>query len=155
MTKHGMTNTRLYTIWSNMKKRCYNPNREAYKWYGGKGIKVCDEWHEFVPFMEWATNNGYAEDLVLDRKDSAKNYDPDNCQWITNSENSIKATEQRIGKPVKGNEAITYNNKTQTIREWAAELDIPYRTLYHRIQVRKWDVEKALTQPKGHNRRQK
>lgn len=147
-----MTNTRLYTIWSNMKKRCYNPNREAYKWYGRKGIKVCDEWQEFVPFMQWALNNGYTEELVLDRKDSSKNYDPNNCQWITNSENSIKATEQRIGRPVKGNESITYNDKTQTIREWAAELDIPYKTLYHRIQVRKWDIEKALTQPKGHNR---
>ncbi|BEU14720.1 HNH endonuclease [Bacillus phage CM1] len=143
---HGMSQTRLYTIWKNMKQRCYNPKRNRYQWYGGKGITVCEEWHTFIPFMQWALDNGYTEELVLDRKDSDKNYDPDNCSWITVEDNALKSVEQRTGKPIKGNEAITYNGKTQTIKDWAAEYEIPYKNLYNRIRL-KWDMERALTQP--------
>ena len=143
---HGMSQTRLYTIWKNMKQRCYNPKRNRYKWYGGKGITVCEEWHTFIPFMQWATNNGYEDGLVLDRKDSSKNYDPSNCSWITVEENSLKSVEQRTGKPVEGNRDITYNGETKTIKEWAAQYDVSYKILYNRLR-KGWTMERATTQP--------
>src|SRR5690606_9739947 len=95
---HGMSGTRLYTIWKNMKQRCYNPKRNRYKWYGAKGVKVCDEWHDFVPFMEWSYDNGYEDGLVLDRLSSEGNYEPSNCRWVTEGENSRKAVFERTGK---------------------------------------------------------
>ena len=94
-TKHGACNTRLYRIHSMMKNRCRNPKDRHWKWYGAKGISICDEWMQFEPFREWALSNGYAENLVIDRKDSSNGYSPDNCQWITQSENATKANNLR------------------------------------------------------------
>jgi hypothetical protein len=142
---HGMSGTRLYTIWKNMKQRCYNPKRSRYKWYGAKGITVCDEWQEFIPFMQWATNNGYTEELTLDRKDSTKNYTPDNCEWVTLEENSRKAMCTLRGREVNGNIDITYKGKTQSIRAWAEESGITYKVLYNRL-LKGWTMERATTQ---------
>ena len=84
---------RLYGIWKGMKTRCRNPNRKTYRWYGGKGISICDEWkHDFLAFKEWALANGYQENLTIDRKDSSGNYEPSNCQWLTRSENAKKGS---------------------------------------------------------------
>lgn len=94
-TKHGGTGTRLYNIHSMMKNRCSNPSDRHWTWYGAKGVTVCDGWKEFEPFREWALANGYADNLVIDRKDSSKGYSPDNCQWITQSENAKKSNEVR------------------------------------------------------------
>ena len=81
---HGMTNTRLYGIWCGMKDRCYNSNIENYYCYGGRGITVCDEWrHSFETFFEWAMNNGYKDDLSIDRINVNGNYEPSNCHWVT------------------------------------------------------------------------
>lgn len=85
---HGMTNTRLYSIWSNMKSRCYNKNKPDYCYYGAKGITVCDEWLTFEGFF----NNiplGYRYDLELDRIDNTKGYSKDNCKWSTRSEQCL------------------------------------------------------------------
>lgn len=90
-TKHGKSRTRLYKIWQKMHERCNNPNSSAFRWYGRKGIKVCEDWDEFEPFYFWAISNGYAPNLTIDRKDSNKNYCPDNCQWLTRAENTKKA----------------------------------------------------------------
>ena len=89
--KHGDYKTRLYSIWECMKRRCYNSN--YYKWhlYGGKGIKVCDDWHDYLPFKQWALENGYAETLTIDRINSDLGYFPENCRWITQRENSARA----------------------------------------------------------------
>ena len=81
---HGGKGTRLYTIWQNMRDRCNKAYSSSYKYYGEKGIKVCSEWNEsFAVFREWANQNGYSEDLTLDRIDSDKDYTPDNCRWVT------------------------------------------------------------------------
>lgn len=89
---HGMSRTRLHKIWRGMKERTLNPNSKVYHRYGGRGIILCDEWHEFVPFMNWALSHGYAENLVIDREDNEGNYEPLNCRWITQGENSRNRT---------------------------------------------------------------
>lgn len=88
MQTHGFSTTRLYKIWQGMKNRCSNPNAGPYPDYGGRGITVYQEWQEsFMSFREWAIANGYTDDLEIDRIDNNGNYEPDNCRWITHSEN--------------------------------------------------------------------
>lgn len=93
--KHGdalyRKTERLYNIWAAIKRRCYNPNVDAYKYYGGKGVVMCDEWKNYKNFKAWALGNGYQSGLTIDRIDSNGNYCPDNCQWITFSENRARA----------------------------------------------------------------
>ena len=87
----GISKTRLYTIFSGMKQRCYNPNSSSFPFYGAKGITICSEWlgeDGLSRFIEWALNNGYEEHLTIDRINSHGPYSPENCQWVTKSENS-------------------------------------------------------------------
>lgn len=90
-TTHGATNTSLYRVWHRMKSRCGNPNADSFKWYGAKGIKVCDDWLDFTVFKTWAMASGYSNTLTIDRINPLGNYEPSNCRWITVSENSRRA----------------------------------------------------------------
>ena len=83
--------TRLYTIWCGMRARCNRPTHHAYKLYGGNGVKLCEEWNDYAAFKDWAENNGYADNLSIDRIDHLGNYEPSNCRWITISENVARA----------------------------------------------------------------
>lgn len=83
---HGMSNERIYGIWSGMKNRCYNKNVKSYENYGAKGVVVCDKWHAFESFYTWAINNDYDEHLTIERIDPFGNYEPGNCTWIPKSE---------------------------------------------------------------------
>lgn len=86
-TTHGKTHERLYVIWKGMKQRCYYGKSAGFKNYGGRGIKVCDEWlNDFQAFYDWAMANGYADDLSIDRINNDGNYEPSNCRWATSSE---------------------------------------------------------------------
>lgn len=92
---HRMSHTHLYSKWKGMRRRCNNPKAPKYKWYGGKGVKVCPEWDKpfggFEAFRDWALSNGYNDDLTIDRIDSNKDYCPENCRWIAQSENTRRA----------------------------------------------------------------
>lgn len=134
--KHGMYNTKLYQTWHNMKQRCFNKNSSHYKNYGGRGIKVCDEWLEFMNFYNWAMSNEYSEELTIDRIDVNGNYEPDNCRWV---DNKTQCNNKR------NNHLITYNGKTHTMMEWSRLLNIKYDVLRFRLK-RGWDIEKALTE---------
>ena len=88
---HGDKGTKLYRLWCGMKKRCSLKSDIAYKYYGARGILVCDEWEgDYRNFKAWAMANGYKEGLTIDRIDCSGNYEPKNCQWLTRSENTKK-----------------------------------------------------------------
>ena len=89
-TKHGGSHTRLYRIWAGMKQRCLSPNARNYRWYGAKGITIDETWKDYKTFQNWALTHGYQEGLTLDRKNPAGNYEPDNCQWLSNTDNANK-----------------------------------------------------------------
>lgn len=130
---------RLYRILGQMKNRCNNKKSKDYKSYGARGIKICNEWlNNFMLFYNWSINNGYKENLTIDRIDVNGNYEPNNCRWV---DLETQANNKR------NNKLITYNGKTQTLSQWAKELKIKYSTLNNRINTNKWDIEKAFTQP--------
>lgn len=83
--KHDMSRTILYRRWIDMKQRCFNPNCCNYKYYGARGITICDEWLDFKNFAEWSLKNGYSKELSIDRINNDGNYEPNNCRWTTKS----------------------------------------------------------------------
>lgn len=136
--KHGMARTRLYRAWTNMRNRCNRPAEREYKNYGGRGIKVCDEWqNNFEPFMEWALSNGYDDTLTIDRIDVDGNYEPSNCRWITRKEQNNNMT---------SNVRLTHNGITRNLKEWSMITGISYPTLQGRIR-RGWKTEDILFKP--------
>lgn len=140
---HGMTGTRLYEIWLGMKKRCYNSNSKRYNKYGGKGIEVCEEWrNDFENFYKWAMENGYKDNLTIDRIDNDGDYRPENCRWAT-----MKQQCNNRSSCIK----IEYKGKRYTIKEIAEKLNIPAKTLYARYK--RGDRDKRLLRPLGKNRK--
>lgn len=130
--------TRLHHIWVNMRYRCNNPNCSHYNRYGGRGIKVCDEWNEYLVFKKWAMANGYDDSKSIDRIDNNGNYEPNNCRWATmKTQNNNRSS----------NNNITYNGETHTVAEWACIVGINENTLRSRLFINKWDIETALTTP--------
>lgn len=136
---HGGTKSRLYHIWLGMKSRCYNPKNYRFDDYGNRGITVCDKWkYNFNAFSKWAKENGYRDDLSIDRIDNNGNYCPENCRWATPKE---QANNRR------NNLFITYKGERHTLSEWALILNMSFSTLAHRLYKNHWTVEKAFSTP--------
>ena len=133
---HGMTKSRLYSEWCNMRSRCNNPKNLMFKNYGGRGIKYCDEWNVFENFKTWAIESGYNDNLTLERKNVNDSYCPKNCCWILREKQYLNRTDSHL---------VTAFGKTQTIKEWSDETGIKYDTIHARIKYYRWDPEKALS----------
>ena len=132
---HRKSGTRLYRILHHVKDRCYRTKNKDYQHYGDRGIKVCQEWlDDFMSFYNWAINNGYQENLTIDRIDVNGNYEPDNCRWV----------DQKTQTNNKRNSVyLTYEGKTQTITQWADELNCNRSAMY--IRHRKgWSDKECL-----------
>lgn len=139
---HNASKTRLYQVWSDMKQRCNNKNVSEFKNYGQRGITVCDEWHDFVPFKEWAEANGYDENAphhqcTLDRIDVNGNYEPSNCRWISQKEQCNNT---------RRNVFVEVNGENLTISQWSEKLNIPVNTLRKRYS-KGWRGEKFISPP--------
>lgn len=140
VTRHD---ERLYGVWHGIKDRCNNQNSPQYKWYGGRGIKVCEEWNnDYLAFREWAYSHGYDDSAIkyqctIDRLDTNGNYSPDNCAW---------RTQKQQCNNTRSNHKITYNGETHTIQEWSEITGIRKDTLRRRIVIYGWPIERALTE---------
>lgn len=136
---NGKKRTRLYNIWRGMCRRCELPDHSSYARYGAKGISVCDEWHDFDAFIEWAVSSGYDDNLTLYRKDRMGNYSPQNCSWV-----SVKVQNNHRSN----NRVITYNGESKTVSEWSDcnELGLTSKQIHKRLDAG-WDIERALTTP--------
>ena len=134
--KNG-TRTRLYVIWCHMIERCENVNSTRYADYGGRGIRVCDEWKDFAVFRDWAVENGYSSELSIDRLNNDGDYEPSNCKWSTRKEQ---------GNNKRNNRLLTYKGRTQTMTQWADEIGMNPDTFKYRIYLG-WSVERAIEEP--------
>jgi hypothetical protein len=131
-------NMRLYQIWANMRYRCNTPTNKAYKWYGGKGITYSDEWGVYDNFYYWSIENGYDDNLTLDRIDPDGNYEPNNCRWITMEfQNKNKANCYMI----------TINGESKTSLDWCEIYNLNHSTFFTRRNTYGWDDVKAITTP--------
>lgn len=133
--KHGESDTRLYKIWGGIKSRVLNENDTSFEYYGGRGITICDEWIEFIPFRDWSLTNGYNDELSIDRIDVDGNYEPSNCRWISMEKQMSNMTTNNL---------ITYNGKTKTLTEWSHSLGIKRSTLSHRINHQGMSIQEVI-----------
>lgn len=146
--KHGGTNTRLYVVWRGMIDRCYKPYVERYKNYGGRGITVCDEWHDFANFREWAIASGYDEnakhyDCTIDRIDVNGNYCPSNCRWISMNEQM---------QNTKRTHYITVNRERMNLSKASKKYNISVATLLARLNLG-WSPERAVSETVKYGRK--
>lgn len=142
--QHGGKGTKLYEVWCTMRRRCNSHNAQNYERYGGRGIKVCEEWNsDFRKFRKWAFENGYKEGLSIDRVNNNGNYEPSNCRWATHKQQSNNQSDTL---------RITYKGKTKTLHEWADILSIKPHTLYYRVYRAKWDLDRAFSEKASFNK---
>ena len=146
----GGKRTRLYNIWRQMNARCYSPKSSSWRYYGDKGVRVCDDWkigspEGFINFKNWSLQNGYQDGLTIDRQDSSGNYEPSNCRWETMTVQNRNRGDY--------NQLLEYNGEIKCLSEWAKLFEIKNATLYDRIFKHYWTVKRALEEPVHSNGR--
>lgn len=128
----------LYSRYKHIKERCYNPNSKSYYRYGGRGIKMCDEWlNNYQSFEEWCLSHGFQEELAIDRINNDGDYSPDNCRFVTLKENNQKRNTTRW---------YTIDGETKNLQQWCDVYGICRGTVYSRLE-NGWDIKDALTKP--------
>ena len=133
---HGMTNTRVFRIWTSMKARCNNPSSISFKNYGGRGIRVCERWlNSFETFYK--DMGDPPEMFVLERINNDWGYYPENCKWATVKENTRNRRSNRV---------FTFAGETKCITAWADSLGLTGQALHRRIDILQWPLERALTE---------
>ena len=139
MSKYDVsTNDKLYWAWNHMLQRCFKDYENNKKYYKDRGITVCDEWKEnFLAFREWSLNNGYKENLSLDRIDNNGNYEPKNCRWTTKEEQSNNTRSVRL---------IEYKGEIKSISQWARIFGIDRKTISYRLK-NNWDIDSLFIKP--------
>ena len=145
LEKHGITSggkPRTFVIWNGMKARCLNPKSTSYPNYGGRGIRICDQWLNFENFHYWAISNGYRDDLEIDRIDNDGNYCPENCRWATAKEQANNTRSTVL---------LTYNGQTKSASEWSRITGISRNTITRRKRSG-WTDEECLTIKAGEKR---
>ena len=155
--RHGHNNINgqspTYMSWASMKERCNNLKSLAYKWYGGRGIKVCERWNSSRGFINFLEDMGERpKGTTIERINNDGDYEPSNCRWAT-------MKEQNENKRIKSDSIhkvlYTINGISKTVAQWAGILGISHTTLKARMKVFNWDVEKALTTPNQRPRKVK
>jgi len=132
---HNMSKTRLYHEWQGIKARCTNPKNSRYKNYGGRGIKMCEEWaNDFTAFRDWALANGYSDELTIERKDVNGNYEPSNCIYTSTYYQNRNRTSNII---VEG----------KCLTDWANEAGLKVTTVLQRYRRGDRDLESLLRAP--------
>jgi hypothetical protein len=132
---HGLSKTRLGRIADGLIRRCHNPRNHIYKRYGGRGITVCDEWRrDWLSFYRWALSHGYRDDLEIDRIDNDKGSSPENCRWVTTTENQNNK---------RNNIRLSLNGETDTLANRARKTGIQEGTIRRRLRLG-WPMERAL-----------
>jgi len=137
---HGERGSAIYRRWDSMIQRCTNQNAKAYKNYGARGITVCEEWRSYLIFREWAETSGFSPELELDRKDNNLGYSPENCRWISHSQNN---------RNKRDNHLLEYNGEVKTIAEWCEIYKHPFKRVESRINRLGWSIHDALTKQPG------
>lgn len=123
---HGESKTRLYNIWCHMKTRCLCSTSAAYRYYGGRGINVCQEWIEsYESFRNWAVESGYRDDLEIDRRDTNGNYEPGNCRWATRVE-QMRNTRKKANAVTSKYKGVSWSKKS---KKWIVQVCSPGRPL--------------------------
>ena len=134
---HGMSNTRLGHILENIVQRCYNPKKNTYKDYGGRGIIICDEWlNDRGAFYKWAKENGYSDNLEIDRINNNGIYEPNNCRWVTRVANMNNRRNTLY---------VKINGRSKTVANIARENNMTQ--IFDKRIRRGWDVHKAIATP--------
>lgn len=134
----SLRNPDIYRVWLGILYRCENENASEFYRYGGRGIKVCDEWHDYLNFEEWVLSKGGLKDgFSIDRIDNSGNYGPDNCRFATVKEQSRNRD---------SNTVIEYDGHSMCLAEWAEYLNINYKTLAKRY-YRGWSTKRMFNQP--------
>lgn len=141
VTKHKLSNTRIYHEYINMKQRCCNPNNKKYPSYGGRGIVICDEWlnedNGFMNFYNWAISHGYRDDLTIDRINVNGNYEPNNCRWAPNIVQSNNT---------RRNNNIEYNGTIFSLMNWCRALGQNYNIIRTRL-YNNYSIQETLFGP--------
>lgn len=136
--EHGESRSKLYRHWKSMIYRCSRPNNRAYKWYGGKGVRVCAEWQTYDGFKKWVLETRPNETYTVERIDVNGDYCPDNCKWIPIEKQANNRTSCVM---------ISYNGSTKNLTEWCKELGLDYKLVHNRMTKLGWSFEKAISTP--------